>query len=555
MLNISAASAPHKNNIRVVSDTISQKMIRLSSGKRINFAADDASGLAVSSKMIAQIMQKGMAARNIADMQSAITVAMQSAKTSQDIVQRIRELTVRAASAVISQSIVDIEIESLLAELEKVSANAALNGKLVSNGAFNEDVSLGNQDGNFSVNLPNFSPDELGMVDNSSSVTAIYHTAANTNEITGSTFPLTVDSGSAAQTLSLDLSSIDPIFGYVNTFVTNHPNGTFKLKNIEVSGIGAKSSNLTINPSGNLQLSSDGSGNIQNYNADLIYTGADGRTYTLKLKLIDDNTPAGNTAFAQDYTNRRQEDISARINLAITADGSDTTIDYLTIGTGVTQNTNARAEWDDQYSHFWDLAGYRTLGVHPADPLGGNNLLNAAKPFEVVLISDNNGGLDNDGISVDSTGVLSFSNKLPDGNYVFDLIYRDINGDTFTTTVDLVVNNTAPTLSNFTSFNSDQRNESIDLALSQINQRQARMGALFNRLEYSAGNTEKSKMLTQIANGRIEDADFACETIELTKSQILEKSSQQSLANFVSDRTKQLKTILLSTETLSDKLT
>ena len=171
------------------------------------------------------------------------------------------------------------------------------------------------------------------------------------------------------------------------------------------------------------------------------------------------------------------------------------------------------------------------------------------------MISDNNGGLDNDGISVDSTGVLSFSNKLPDGNYVFDLIYRDINGDTFTTTVDLVVNNTAPTLSNFTSFNSDQRNESIDLALSQINQRQARMGALFNRLEYSAGNTEKSKMLTQIANGRIEDADFARETIELTKLQILEKSSQQSLANFVSDRTKQLKTILLSTETLSDKLT
>ena len=108
MLNISAASAPHKNNIRAISDTISHKMIRLSSGKRINSAADDAAGLAVSSKMVAQIMQKGMAARNIADMQSAITVAMQSAKTSQDIVQRIRELTVRAASAVISQSIVDI---------------------------------------------------------------------------------------------------------------------------------------------------------------------------------------------------------------------------------------------------------------------------------------------------------------------------------------------------------------------------------------------------------------------------------------------------------------
>ena len=54
---------------------------------------------------------------------------------------------------------------------------------------------------------------------------------------------------------------------------------------------------------------------------------------------------------------------------------------------------------------------------------------------------------------------------------------------------------------------------------------------------------------------RIEDADFARETIILTQFQILEKSSQQSLANFVSDRTKQLKTISLSTETLSDKLT
>jgi flagellin-like hook-associated protein FlgL len=371
MLNISAASAPHKNNIRVVSDTISHKMIRLSSGKRINSAADDAAGLAVSSKMIAQIMQKGMAARNIADMQSAITVAMQSAKTSQDIVQRIRELTVRAASAVISQSIVDIEIESLLAELEKVSANAALNGKLVSNGAFNENVSLGNQDGNFSINLPNFSPDELGMVDNSSSVTANYHTAANTNEINGSTFPFNVDTGSTSQTLSLNLSSIDPLFGGLSTFIGNHPNGSFKLKGIEASGIGANAGNLTINSSGDLQLSGDGSGNIQNYTAYLIYTGADTKTYTLRLELIDNNTPSGNTAFTHDGVNRRQEDISARINLEITADGSDTTIDYLTIGTGVTQNTNARAEWDDQYSHFWDLAGYRTLGVHPADPLGG----------------------------------------------------------------------------------------------------------------------------------------------------------------------------------------
>jgi len=81
---------------------MSPAMMRLSSGKRINSAADDAAGLAISENMLAQIRGLDQGNRNTADMQALISTAEGGLDTVGDSVQRIRELSVQAKNGTLT---------------------------------------------------------------------------------------------------------------------------------------------------------------------------------------------------------------------------------------------------------------------------------------------------------------------------------------------------------------------------------------------------------------------------------------------------------------------
>jgi len=70
----------------------------------------------------------------------------------------------------------------------------------------------------------------------------------------------------------------------------------------------------------------------------------------------------------------------------------------------------------------------------------------------------------------------------------------------------------------------------LDKAINQISSSQAKLGAIQNRLQYNIDNLSKASMLTQTAKGRIMDADFASETSELSKQQILSQAATSMLA-------------------------
>jgi flagellin len=70
----------------------------------------------------------------------------------------------------------------------------------------------------------------------------------------------------------------------------------------------------------------------------------------------------------------------------------------------------------------------------------------------------------------------------------------------------------------------------LDTAINQISSSQAKLGAIQNRLQYNIDNLSKASMLTQTAKGRIMDADFASETSELSKQQILSQAATSMLA-------------------------
>ena len=142
----------------------------LSSGMRINSAADDASGLAVSEKMRSQIRGLNQASRNVMNGVSMLQTAEGYMQSTTDILQRIRELAVQSANGIYSdedRAMLQTEVEQLVSEVDRISQTAEFNGMTLLSGRFAEDgIKLqagANTDQNFTVKLGNMSATALGL--------------------------------------------------------------------------------------------------------------------------------------------------------------------------------------------------------------------------------------------------------------------------------------------------------------------------------------------------------------------------------------------------------
>ncbi|BAD41957.1 flagellin [Symbiobacterium thermophilum] len=111
---------------------MTKSLEKLSSGYRVNRAADDAAGLAVSEKMRAQIRGLNMAVRNAQDGVSLIQTAEGGAQKIQDMLQRMRELAVQAASDTLDdpdRQLLNKEFAQLIEEIERTANSTTFNEK------------------------------------------------------------------------------------------------------------------------------------------------------------------------------------------------------------------------------------------------------------------------------------------------------------------------------------------------------------------------------------------------------------------------------------------
>ncbi|NNM68066.1 MAG: flagellin [Spirochaetales bacterium] len=129
-----AARVENESAQRVQSD-----MEKLSSGLRINRAGDDASGLAVSEKMRAQIRGLNQASRNASDGISFIQTTEGYLQEGQDILQRLRELAVQSSNGIYTaqdRQQIQVEVSQLVDEVDRVASQAQFNGINMLTGAF-----------------------------------------------------------------------------------------------------------------------------------------------------------------------------------------------------------------------------------------------------------------------------------------------------------------------------------------------------------------------------------------------------------------------------------
>jgi flagellin len=131
VINTNVKSLIAQNAMSVNNRSMDKAMQQLSTGKRINSAADDAAGLAISNKMTSQIRGLNQAVRNANDGISMLQTAEGATQEITNMLQRMRELAVQAANDTYTasdRSALNAEVTSLSAEITRIADNTEWNG-------------------------------------------------------------------------------------------------------------------------------------------------------------------------------------------------------------------------------------------------------------------------------------------------------------------------------------------------------------------------------------------------------------------------------------------
>ena len=206
VINTNSASlitqaALQKNN-RALQSTMEQ----LSTGKRINSAADDAAGLAIANNMTAQVTGLRQAIRNANDGIGMLQTAESATDTITNMLQRMRELSIQSMNGTYSsenRTSMQLEYEQLYEEIQRVAATTQWNGFAILDGTEGVDFKVGASTSNQEVITVKF-----GNLDPSGSA----------NIISGGYSGLAGTSISSANAAQLAISGIDSAMGALNAF-------------------------------------------------------------------------------------------------------------------------------------------------------------------------------------------------------------------------------------------------------------------------------------------------------------------------------------------------
>lgn len=152
-------------------------MTKLSSGKQVNSAADDAAGLAISSRMTSQLKGLSMAIKNAGDTVSLAQTAEGALEEVTNMLQRIRELAVQSANGTMNDSdreSLDAEVQALKTEIDRVASTTSFNNRSLLDGTFSANFQIGHEAGQtVGLKISSVETKALGMSSGSGGVNSI----------------------------------------------------------------------------------------------------------------------------------------------------------------------------------------------------------------------------------------------------------------------------------------------------------------------------------------------------------------------------------------------
>ena len=202
VVNTNVASMNAQRSLHTSARELSTAMERLSTGRKINSAADDAAGFAIAESMTAQIRGLSMAAKNASDALGLLKVVENATNDVTDILQRVRELAVQAQSGTNGSTDLEFlqkEANALFAEIDRISSDTTYNNKayLSSTDAGAIDIQVGYTDGDIiTITTQDVKTDQLGNA---------------TDKLNDGTDYLDISGSGALQVIS---DAIDQVAGY-----------------------------------------------------------------------------------------------------------------------------------------------------------------------------------------------------------------------------------------------------------------------------------------------------------------------------------------------------
>lgn len=487
VINTNVASLNAQNNLMKSQNDLQTSLQRLSSGLRINSAKDDAAGLAISDRMTAQIRGLNQAQRNANDGISLAQTAEGAMSESTNILQRMRELAIQSANDTNSdtdRANLQKEVAQLQQELNRISETTTFNGKNILDGSFTSaKFQVGsNSNETINVSIGSTSAQKIGAYQSSTlaNIGGGIADAARAADAAG-------NNGTSGATLTVN--------GYLGSDTYTFSDGaTAKTIAEGVNGISGSTgvtasarTEFTIGPA-----SADGTVTFSlasSNGADAVSISA-GVTTTDMSNLADSiNTKTGQTGISATLsddkksitlTNEQGEDIEIA-DFKHSGDAGET----LTIKNGAATTT---------------LVG----------PTGGT-----AVATDSIVVGGQVSFESNRSFSVDSGDAATDENVLTALNGAVS-----VAGE-LSSIADVDIGSQS---------GSNDAISVIDKALSYISEQRADLGAVQNRFESTIANLASISENVSAARSRIQDADFAQETANLTRNQILQQAGTSILA-------------------------
>ena len=167
VVNTNIGSLNAQRSLAESSRELSTAMERLSSGKKINSAADDAAGFAIAERMTAQVRGLNMATKNANDGLAMLATIENATNDVTDMLQRVRELAVQASNDTNSSTdrqYLQKEVDSLLNEINRVASQTVYNDQVVLDGTHTGQLQVGTDNGqNITFNVKSIDTDTLGL--------------------------------------------------------------------------------------------------------------------------------------------------------------------------------------------------------------------------------------------------------------------------------------------------------------------------------------------------------------------------------------------------------
>jgi len=217
-------------------------MERLSSGKKINSAADDAAGFAIAERMTAQIRGLNMATKNANDGLAMLSTIENATNDVTDMLQRVRELAVQASNdtnSATDRQYLQKEVDSLLNEINCVSSQTVYNDKTVLNGNLSGQLQVGTDNGqNIAFAIKAIDTDTLGLT--GSTAVAAKSTFAAADAFTNSKVTVLTMDGAAMSFTNDSDATIDELVAGLKA----HANFDAAKHQIEKDGVNLKATML-----------------------------------------------------------------------------------------------------------------------------------------------------------------------------------------------------------------------------------------------------------------------------------------------------------------------